>query len=468
MTADDRLLRRARRLLSTVRFRVTALATLTLVGVLAAAGFGLVVAQERLLRENLDEAIAQGADSIEAAVVSGRVPATLGGFGDDDTRAQVVTAAGDVAAATPNVDGQPPFSAPPPSGQTEALHTVDDLPGDDSAYRVLTRRVGGSDSSSVIHVAGTMDDIEESTGVLVLSLTIALPLVAALLGVLVWWLVGRTLQPVEAIRAEVAAISGAALDRRVPQPGSDDEIARLAQTMNAMLDRVQSAARQQQQFVADASHELRSPLTRIRSELEVDLAHLDGADLAATHRSVLDEALGLQRLVEDLLHLARSDAGAADTRQDAVDLDDIVLAQAADLRSARVTVDTTRVTAAQVHGDAGQLARAVSNMAGNAARHATSGVSFTLTEHENSAVLAVSDDGPGIPPHQHDRVFERFTRLDDSRQGATGGSGLGLAIAREIIERHRGTITIDPDHTPGARFVVTLPLHVGPLPHSTR
>jgi signal transduction histidine kinase len=103
-------------------------------------------------------------------------------------------------------------------------------------------------------------------------------------------------------------------------------------------------------------------------------------------------------------------------------------------------------------------------MAGNAARHATSGVSFTLTEHENSAVLAVSNDGPGIPPHQHDRVFERFTRLDDSRQGATGGSGLGLAIAREIIERHGGTLTIDPDHAPGARLVVTLPLHAAPLP----
>jgi signal transduction histidine kinase len=219
---------------------------------------------------------------------------------------------------------------------------------------VLTRRIDGPRGTSVIHVAGTMDDIEESTGVLVVSLTIALPLVAALLGALVWWLVGRTLRPVEAIRAEVAAIGGHALDRRVPEPGSDDEIARLAQTMNAMLDRVQSSARQQQRFVADASHELRSPLSRIRSELEVDLAHLDDADLVATHRSVLDEALGLQRLVEDLLHLARSDADAADTRQGAVDLDDIVLAQAGELRAARrVNVDTTRVTAAQVHGDAG-------------------------------------------------------------------------------------------------------------------
>jgi signal transduction histidine kinase len=100
-------------------------------------------------------------------------------------------------------------------------------------------------------------------------------------------------------------------------------------------------------------------------------------------------------------------------------------------------------------------------MAGNAARHATSGVSFTLTEHEATAVLTVSDDGPGIPPDQHDRVFERFTRIDDSRHGATGGTGLGLAIAREIIERHGGALTIDPD--PGARFVVTLPLHAGPL-----
>ncbi len=153
----------------------------------------------------------------------------------------------------------------------------------------------------MLHVAGTLDDIEESTEALVTSLTIAVPLVAAVLDALVWWLVGPTLRPVEAIRAEVAAIGGSALDRRVPQPGCDDEIARLARTMNAMLDRVESAARRQQRFVADASHELRSPLTRIRSELEVDLAHLDEADPATTHRSVLDEALGLQRLVEDLL-----------------------------------------------------------------------------------------------------------------------------------------------------------------------
>jgi len=451
-------------LVSTVRFRITALATITVIGVLAAAGTGLVVTQERLLRESLDEAIAQGADSIEVAVLSGRVPGTLGGFGDDDNRAQVVTANGGVVAATPNVAGQPALSGPPPPGRAETLQTIRDLPAADADYRVLTRRVGGPDGSSVIHVAGTLDDVKESTGILMASLLVAIPLVAALLGVLVWWLVGLTLRPVEAIRAEVAAIGGSALDRRVPQPGSDDEIARLAQTMNAMLDRVQSAARRQQQFVADASHELRSPLARIRSELEVDLAHPHDADLAATHRSVLNEAFGLQRLVEDLLHLARIDAGADDTRQGAVDLDDIVLAHAFEMRAAgRVTVDTTRVTAAQVGGDARQLARAVSNIADNAARHATSGVTFSLAEHETIAVLAVSDDGPGIPPDQRDRVFERFTRLDDSRQGATGGSGLGLAIAREVIERHGGTITIDPDPAPGARFVITLPLHTGPL-----
>ena len=228
--------------------------------------------------------------------------------------------------------------------------------------------------------------------------------------------------------------------------------------MNAMLDRVETAARRQQQFVADASHELRSPLTRIRSELEVDLAHPGRADPGATHRSVLEEVTALQRLVEDLLFLARSDAGATVLRAEPVDLDDVVLRAASALRAeGRVVVDVTGVTAAQVVGDPILLARAVGNLADNAARHAARRVTFAVAGRGEVAAVTVADDGPGIPPDQQERVFERFTCLDEARKGGRG-TGLGLAIARDAVVRHGGTLTVDGGRRPGARFVITLPV----------
>lgn len=456
--APDPRGRRFRGVAGTVRFRVTALATVAVVAVLIAAGVGLVLAQQRLLTQNLDESIGLDLDSIEAAVRAGDLPTVLRGFGDDDTVAQVVTPEGEVVAATPNVRGRSPIVEEVPGDRPRLVRDIDHLPSDAGSFRLHSRRVDSSDGPVVIHVAATLSDIRESTSILVRSLTIAIPGVAALLAVLVWVLVGRTLRPVEAIRSEVADISGSDLHRRVPDPGGADEIARLARTMNGMLDRVETSVQRQQRFVADASHELRSPLTRIRSELEVDLAHPDRADAWATHRSVLEEAKGLQQLVEDLLHLARSDSATTTLRTDLIDLDDIVLNAARALRADGVSVDSTGVQTAQIRGDAPQLARAVGNLADNAARHAASRVTFTLTERGGEAEVTVADDGPGIPPDQHEQVFGRFIRLDEARQGSIGGTGLGLAIARDIVVRHGGTLRVDADRRPGACFVLRVPL----------
>lgn len=461
MAADDRPHGRLRRLAGTVRFRVTALATIAALVVLAAAGVGLVVAQRHLLTQNLDESMQLEAKSLEPAVVDGRTPDVLSGFGDDDTVAQVVAEGGRVVAATPNAAGLAPVAPGPTGGRQETIRTVERLPTEDAAYRLLARRVEGPVGPRVILIAASLGDVRESTRALIFPLVVAIPAAGALLAAVTWVLVGRTLRPVEAIRAEVADISGSALDRRVPEPASDDEIARLARTMNAMLDRVEGSVDRQHRFVADASHELRSPLTRIRSELEVDLAHPDRADVWATHRSVLEEAAGMQHLVENLLHLARSDAGFGVARRDLVDLDDIVLRAARGLRAdGQVAADTKGVAAAQVRGDPTQLARAVGNLVDNAARHADSCVTFTVTENRSVAVVSVADDGPGIPPDQQERVFERFTRLDEARQGTTGGVGLGLAIARDVAVRHGGTLSVDGEHRGGARFVITLPLGI--------
>ncbi|MGH9118605.1 MAG: sensor histidine kinase [Acidimicrobiales bacterium] len=449
---------RVGRLTGTIRFRVTALATLAVLAVLVVAGIGLVAAQRRLLVESLDQSLDERVDGLEELIESDDLPEIIPSLLDDDDITQVVTADGEVIAASTNIENAPPI-AEPSDGDAAAPRTVDGLAPDEGSFRLLSDTVDEPDRDLTVHVAANLDDIEESIRILTTSLLVAVPSVAALLAVLVWWLVGRTLRPVETIRAQVADIGGSDLHRRVPSPQGDDEIARLARTMNGMLDRLEDAARRQQRFVADASHELRSPLTRIRTELEVDLAHPATADADATHRSALAETAGLQRLVDDLLQLARSDDRAAPRRHETVDLDDIVLRQVRRLRTGdRVVVDASAVTSAQVVGDPDQLTRAVGNVVDNAARHATTTVTVTLREQGGDAVLAVADDGPGIPADQRDRIFERFTRLDDARTAGAGGTGLGLAIARSIVDRHGGSIEVDPEHSPGARFVVRLPV----------
>jgi signal transduction histidine kinase len=400
-----------------VRVRITALAALVTFVVLGASGVGLVVAQRHFLVRDLENALRQRADDLEELVAADRVPVRLGAVADD-TATQVVTLDGSVVAASPNLDdASRPIAPAPARGRREVLRTVDELPVDDDSFRVLSRRVETSNGARVVHVAGSLDEIGESGDVLRELLLVAVPAMTALLAALVWWLVGRTLRPVE------------------------------------------EAAERERRFVADASHELRSPLTRIRSEIEVDLAHPERADPAATQRSVLEEATALELLVDDLLHLARSDAGRAAAVDAAVDLDDIVLRHVARLRAdGRVRVDASDVSAAQVRGDAAALDRAVANLVDNAARHATTTVTLTLAEHDGAAVLGVGDDGPGIPVGRRDVVFERFARLDDARSRTTGGTGLGLAIAREVARHHGGDVTIDAEHADGARFVLRLPL----------
>jgi signal transduction histidine kinase len=446
-----------------VRFRITAIAALGVAAVLAAAGVGLVVTQRRVLTESLDESLGEEAAAIAATLESGRVPATLGPVGDDDAVGQVVVG-GAVVAATANATGAPPLAGPPASGG-ESARTIDGAPiGEDERFRLVTRGVEGVDRSpggtADVLVAAPLDDIDESTALLARSLAVAVPTVTLVLAALVWWLVGRTLRPVDAMRREAAAIGRDDLGRRVPVPAGDDEVAHLARTLNAMLDRLEAGARRQQRFVADASHELRSPLARVRAELEVDIAHPAGADPGATHRSVLDETIGMQALVDDLLVLARHDAGAAASGPvDVVDLDEVVADQVQRLRAERrVDVDATGVGAAQVTGDRRRLGRALGNVLDNAARHARAHVAVSLVERYGTAVVTVTDDGPGIPAGRRHEVFERFARLDGARAAGAGGTGLGLAIARDIITGHGGTIVVDPDHRPGARLLIRLPL----------
>ncbi|WIV61238.1 ATP-binding protein [Amycolatopsis nalaikhensis] len=272
------------------------------------------------------------------------------------------------------------------------------------------------------------------------------PVVALLISVIAWLAVRRSLRPVEAIRAEVAEIGAHDLSRRVPDPRGRDEIARLAGTMNTMLERLDEAVTRQSRFTSDASHELRTPLASLRTQLEVLLAHPDRLDWRHACENALLDVTRLQDLVADLVLLGKLDHAGPD-HLEAVPLSEVAEAVAAG--RAEVVVGGTPV----VRGHRSRLERLVRNLVDNARRHAVSRVVVEVSVVDGWAVLAVEDDGPGIPEADRERVFDRFVRLDDARARDEGGSGLGLAIVADIARAHGGTAVVER----GSRFVVRLP-----------
>ncbi|CAM5624084.1 HAMP domain-containing sensor histidine kinase [Streptomyces hirsutus] len=278
---------------------------------------------------------------------------------------------------------------------------------------------------------------------------IGFPLLAALVAGMTWVITGRALRPVAGIREEMAAITASEdLKRRVPEPGTHDEIARLARTTNETLAALETSVERQRRFVADASHELRSPIASLRTQLEVAAAHPELLDLDGA----VEDTVRLQHLAADLLLLARLDAGErpVDAR---VDLAALAREEAAGRTG--VTVD---VESAEVAGSRGQLARVLGNLLDNGRRHARETVSVSVRREGDRAVLAVADDGDGVAEADRERIFERFVRLDAARSRDDGGAGLGLAIARDVAVRHGGTLTAGAAPSGGALFELRLPL----------
>ncbi|MEU5260234.1 ATP-binding protein [Amycolatopsis sp. NPDC021455] len=279
-------------------------------------------------------------------------------------------------------------------------------------------------------------------------LTAGVPAVALLIGVIAWLAVRRSLRPVEAIRGEVAEIGAHDLGRRVPDPRTGDEIARLAGTMNTMLARLDEAVTRQSRFASDASHELRTPLASLRTQLEVLLAHPDRLDWQHACENALLDVTRLQDLVADLVLLGKLDHAGPD-RLEPVALSEVVSAVVAGRSGVEVEVTGTP----SVRGHRSRLERLVRNLVDNAQRHAVSRVAVTVSAVDGQAVLTVDDDGPGIPEADRERVFDRFVRLDDARDRDEGGSGLGLAIVADIARAHDGTAAVEGR----SRFVVRLP-----------
>ncbi len=308
----------------------------------------------------------------------------------------------------------------------------------------------------------SLADVNQTIHSVDAALWIGVPALVLAVALLAWYLAGRALRPVEAIRAEAAAITGSTMHRRVPEPAGDDEVGRLARTMNAMLDRLEQSSVRQRQFVSDASHELRSPVAAIRAQLEVALRRGDQTSWPPVARRVLDEDHRLEAAVGELLELARIEESTTERPASVdVDVDDLVFEEVSRVRA--VPIDTSKVSAGRVQGDAAQLARLVRNLLDNASSHARSRVNASVVTDDGWVVLTVDDDGPGILPEDRERVFDRFTRLDEGRDRGGGGAGLGLAMVRAIAQRHGGEVTVDDAPIGGARLVVRLPAE-GPRP----
>ncbi|MGA5884845.1 sensor histidine kinase [Streptomyces cellulosae] len=283
-----------------------------------------------------------------------------------------------------------------------------------------------------------------------------------LIGAVAYFTVRIALRPVEAVRRLTASVTDPR--ERVTVPATAHEITALADTINATLQRLDHAAAQQRRFVADAAHELRSPLTTLLTSLEVALAYPERTDWPATATTAARQTRRLQALAEDLLLLARLDTGAPTTDPETVDLSALASQLSGQhLLSAR-KLDLTCVGTgpAYVRGDRDQLERLLRNLLDNAARHAAHRVQVTVRGEDEQVVVTVHDDGPGVPAEDAERIFERFVRLDDARSRDQGGTGLGLAIARDLAHRHGGTLTLvagdgDADDGNGARFELRLP-----------
>lgn len=453
--------------LRSVRVRITAVATLVVAAAITLAGFALVRVIEHKLVDKVRTQGQEQLDATEAQLVERGVPPDgLGPFviGSAGLLVQVFDNQGQPVTGTTGavgIGGSPlPFNTYLENGfivdGTTQIPVL--LAGHSTAVpfdvRSSTVETAAGTAYTVV-VASPLDGVEQSIDALKGSLVTALPFVVALVAIVAWFVVGRALQPVEAMRRQVESITSTTMHRRVPEPRTSDEISRLAHTMNAMLDRLEASAAQQRQFVSDASHELRSPIAAIRAELEVALRAGDRADWPQVAAGLLEEENRLEVLVADLLLLATVDEQTLSPDEAAVDLSALAIDEAT--RSRRVAVKVSAADTVYVSGRSEQLVRVVGNLLDNAARFARHSVELALSSDGHVARIEVDDDGPGIARADRQRVFERFTRLDQSRARGAGGAGLGLALAKGIVERHGGTIRIDDSPLGGARVIVELP-----------
>jgi signal transduction histidine kinase len=293
--------------------------------------------------------------------------------------------------------------------------------------------------------------IAHANHLLLTILIVAIPLLLLIVAFIVWFSVGLSLSPIEAIRRRVATIAANDLTERVPESGGDDEVSRMARTLNAMLDRLEASTRVQQEFVSNASHELRSPLTTLLATADRASNHINDTDWVEFTDTIRREGRRIDSLVDDLFFLARSDERREEMRREEVDLDDILDEEARRVRQmTTLRISTSGVQPTRVWGDPAMLRRLVRNIVDNALRFANDEVSFSTRYVGPMAEICVHDDGTGVNVADSDRLFQRFVRTDAARSRTSGGTGLGLPIVSEIAQRHGGEarfITVESGST---------------------
>jgi signal transduction histidine kinase len=448
-----------------VRSRATIVAVIVVAVALAAGTFGLLtLTSDRIESSTRDAAIAR-AQSLGALIEAGALEDPLPGL-DPELFAQVVDSSGEVVASDRAISGVPAVASIAVAPGEQLVLTLDDiLEGfedeaagleDQGPYAVVALGVTLPGGPGSVIVAASLEDAAQARNAVLPLLGIGLPLLLILVGLTVWILTGRALHPVEEMSAEAGRISALALDRRLPLPIAKDELHHLAATLNDMLERLEEAAVKQRRFVADASHELKSPLASMRTMVEV--AARDGSVDAEVVADLSEEVTRMQGLVTDLLFLAQHEESHRPDRMEEVDLDQVVMSTASAVRRAGgIEVDTSGIGPVRVMGDSSRLMQLVRNLTENAVRHAETTVWVETVVAGGRAKVTVSDDGPGVPADEAERIFERFVRLDESRARDTGGSGLGLAVARAIARDHGGDVVVGSPRHGGATFEAWIP-----------
>ena len=437
-----------------VRARTSIGAVLAVALVLVLSGVALVLFLRSSLTHDIQRVAEIRASSVDGLILDNTLPRRIAIANLEDEFVQVLDGSGSAVAASSNLSGVAPLIRLPEQPDVVRL----EVPFEDDPFLAVITPTEVPNQTYWIVSGQSLEHVTESIDAVIGLLVVGLPIVLLMVGFITWQISGRTLAPVNAITEEVRSISSEDLHRRVPEPLGEDEIAKLARTMNEMLARLEQSHLRQRAFVSDASHELRSPVAAIRQHLEVALAHPEQTSEGLV-QVLLSEGLRMQSLIEDLLLLASIEDGSAAPTPTEVDLDDIVFAEADRVRAAAsVEVDTGNVSAGRVKGHDKQLQRLVANVIANAARHARTKVAIHLKESDADVVLDVDDDGPGVPEAERRRIFERFVRLDEARARDAGGSGLGLSIAGDVATAHGGRIEVLSSPLGGARFRITLPI----------
>jgi signal transduction histidine kinase len=443
---------------------VTLVATVVVAAALAVASIALVaLLHAGLVRSVAGEAKLRAAE-LAAMSASGVLPVPLPPLvAPWPTLVQVVAADGSITTASAELAGRPALLPVDAFHRERVGELREDLGRGAHHWRVESVPATLDGKSVTVIVATAIDQFDHGTRLLGSLLIVGVPILVGLVALVVWTVVGRALRSVEAMRLQAERVQGQGDDKPVSLPEGDDEIGRLGRTLNAMLARLEESSARQDQFVADASHELRSPLANIQVALEVAQAHPDDTDWPAVADDVLTQDQRMKTLVDDLLLLAAGERGDGRRAAGEVDLAAVtsqVLSSPA-FHGAPIRIDALQP--AVVLGVRSELSRIVTNLIDNAVRFAARRVTVSVTGAGQWAELVVVDDGPGIDRADRDRVFDRFVRLDQHRTRPGGGAGLGLAIVKELVVAHGGTVTIGDAH-PGATFVVRLPLAVAAAP----